>query len=83
MGAQEPVVGQNFNGDIKTVGPTVQHCLHPPFASFGDAQCGDFVPFDCASNFARKAAAVLCVRQLYIIHCPTCAAQILRMVTHG
>ena len=83
MRAQKPVVGQDCHRNIKTVGPAIEHGLYAPFARLSHAQCRDFVPLNCARDFAGKATAVFGLGQFYVIDGPTCAAQIICMVAHG
>ena len=71
MVTQKAVVGANLYRNIKTVGPAIQHGLHPPLASFGDTNGGCAMPFQCAGEFAGKTAAVFRIGQLHIVNGPS------------
>ena len=71
MVTQKAVVRAHFYGHIKSVGPAVQHGLHPPLASFRDTNGGCAMPFHRAGEFAGKTAAVFRIGQLHIVDGPS------------
>ena len=82
MVTQEAVVGAYLYRNIKSVGPAIQHGLHPPLASFRDTNGGCAMPFQYAGEFAGKTAAVFRIGQLHIVDGPSGGTQIFGMVTH-